>query len=219
MSGIDQTLFSSPFSAAYWRTALSDFKKLRTLVFAALMIAACSALGLIPSIPTTDPNVRVTWGFLARAVCGMVGGPVTALVFGAAEDTINFIIHPTGPYFPGYTLTTMLGTMIYALFLYRARPSVWRIFGAKLCTNVLNVTLGALWSAILYSKGYIYYMVKSFWKNLLMLPVQTVMLCVLVAALVPVLSRMGLIPRMEWRRGSQKKKEVPEKEGKEDPWD
>ncbi len=211
----DQTLFRTPFSPTYWRTAVADFKDLRILVFAAMMIAACNALAHIPSIPTTDPNVRVTWGFLARAVCGMVGGPVTALVFGFAEDTINFFIHPTGPYFPGYALTTMLGTMIYALFLYRAKFTpvtlAVRVFLAKLFTNILNVTLGALWSAILYSKGYYYYMVKSFWKNLVMLPVQAVMLFFLIGALIPILGRIGLIPRSSFRLKSKEPKEPWEK--------
>lgn len=192
----DNTLYKAPFSAAYWRSALADFKKLRILTFAALMIAACVALSYVPSIPIGDGGVRVTWGFLARSVCGMVGGPITALVFGLAEDTVSFMIHPTGAYFPGYALTTMLGTMIYALFLYRAKPTLMRVFLAKLFTNVLNVFLGSLWSAILYSKGYLYYMTTSFWKNLISLPVQTVMLFLLLKALTPALQQMGLIPRI-----------------------
>lgn len=214
----DLTAFQTPFSSDYWRCAVADSKDLRILVFAAMMIAACTALAQIPSIPTTDPNVRVTWGFLARAVCGMVGGPVTALIFGFAEDTINFFITPTtGPYFPGYALTTMLGTMIYALFLYRVKFTpmslVMRVFLAKLFTNILNVTLGALWSAILYSKGYIYYMVKSFWKNLVMLPVQTAMLFFLLAALIPILSRIGLIPVGGISRKNERENE------KKEPWE
>lgn len=216
MPASPQKTFASPFSAEYWRAAAAELKDLRSLCFAALMIAACSALSLIPSIPTTDPNVRVTWGFLARAVCGAVCGPVTALVFGFAEDTVSFLVHPTGPYFPGYALTTMLGTMLYALFLYRARftPASLplRVFGAKLCTNVLNVVLVSLWNAVLYGKGYLYYMVKSFWKNLVMLPVQTVMLVVLLTALLPILRRMELVPG-----GGERGEKPPEP--KEDPWE
>ena len=215
----DLTVFRTPFSPAYWRCAVADSKDLRILVFAAMMIAACNALAHIPSIPTTDPNVRVTWGFLARAVCGMVGGPVTALIFGFAEDTINFFLTPaTGPYFPGYALTTMLGTMIYALFLYRVKFTpvtlAVRVFLAKLFTNVMNVLLSSLWSAILYSKGYYYYMVKSFWKNLVMLPVQTVMLFFLLAALIPILIQIGLIPQSGFRL-EQKGKKGENKE----PWE
>lgn len=192
----DHTLYKTPFSTAYWRAALADFKQLRILTFAALMIAACVALSYIPSIPITvgGTGTRVTWGFLARSVCGMVGGPVTALIFGFAEDTISFFINPSGTYFPGYALTTMLGTMLYALFLYRAKPTLLRIFLAKLCTNALNVTLGALWSSILYGKGYLYTMTVSFWKNLILLPIQTVILYLLLGVLVPALQQMGLIP-------------------------
>ena len=223
MNDQDQRTFRTPLSPTYWKTALADFKKLRILVFAAMMIAACTALAQIPSIPTTDPNVRVTWGFLARAVCGMVGGPITALVFGFAEDTINFFIHPTGPYFPGYALTTMLGTMIYALFLYRARfgpvSLAVRVFLAKLFTNALNVVLGSLWSAVLYKKGYYYYVVKSFWKNLAMLPVQTVMLFFLVGALIPILSRIGLIPKSSFTLKKVRNGEKRASAGKKDPWD
>ena len=47
----------------------------------------------------------------------------------------------------------MLGVLTYALFLYRAPLRVWRIFCAKLVTNVQNVVLGALWIAILNSNG------------------------------------------------------------------
>lgn len=219
----DQTLFRTPFFPAYWRTALSDFQKPRMLVFAAMMVAACVALSYVPSIRINLVDMyapKVTWGFLARAVCGMVGGPITALVFGAAEDTVSFMIHPSeGPYFPGYALTTMLGTMIYALFLYRARFTpitlAVRTFLAKLCTNALNVTLGALWSTILSGteKGYIYYATASFWKNLIMLPVQTIVLFFLLAALIPILSRLGLIPRSSFSLG-RKEREAENRE----PW-
>ena len=194
-----RTIFRTPFSAAYWRCAAGDFRSLRSLVFAALMIAACIVLSKF-SIPIYA-GLKISFGFLARALCALVCGPVTALVFGAAEDTLSFFLSSSGdPYSPGYMLTTMLGTLIYALFFYRARVTVLRIFLAKLCTNVMNVFLGSLWSAVLYSKGYIYYMTNSMIKNTLMLPVQTLMLVVLFGALVPVLYRMGALPNQAERR-------------------
>ena len=192
-------LYRTPFSRAYWSDAVEDFKETRNLVFCALMVAACVALSYIPSIPVSD-GVNVTWGFLARSMCGMVCGPVSALVFGFVEDTVSFMMHPTGAYFPGYALTTMLGTMTYALFLYRTKVSVLRVFLAKLVTNIQNVLLGSLWSAILYGKGYIYYMAKSAVKNAVMLPVQAIMLVILFAALLPILGRMGVISKQTGSR-------------------
>ena len=37
-------LFKTPFSRAYWRCAVRDAKKTRTLVFSALMVAALSLI-------------------------------------------------------------------------------------------------------------------------------------------------------------------------------
>lgn len=220
-----QPLYRTPFSAGYWRAALADFRKLRTLVFSALMIAVCVALSYAPKV-VVAPNLEFNWGFLARALCSMAGGPVTALVFGAAEDTISFLLHPTGPYFPGYTLTTMLGNFIYALCLYRAplalpyrtrvdcgdgtrravlvTPLVFpRIALAKLLTNVQNVFLGSLWTYIIYGKKtYWAYMAASGLKNLISFPIQVILLYILFSAMLPVLARVGLIPREQARLGA-----------------
>lgn len=198
------SLYRSPFSRGYWKDACADFKKPRILVFSALMIAACVVLSYVPSIPITE-GVTVGWGFLARTVAALVGGPINALVFGFAEDTISFLINPKGVYFPGYALTTMLGTLVYALFFYRARVTVLRIFLAKLCNNILNVLLGSLWSYILYSKGYLYYVSTRIVSNGIMLPVQVVMLTALFAALIPVLCKLKLLPAgadglLHWRK-------------------
>ena len=192
-------LYRTPCSPAYWHEANLAMKCLKLLVFAALMIAVTRALSLIPGIPIW--HTKLTWGFLARSVCALVCGPVLGLVFGFVEDILGFVLQPTGDFFPGYTLTTMLGVLTYALFLYRAPLRIWRIFCAKLLTNVQNVVLGALWMAILNSNGRFsleaWYASASLSavKNLIMLPVQTVLLVLLLRALQPALQRTGMLPR------------------------
>ena len=192
-------LYPHPFSAAYWRDAAAELRDVRKLTFAALMIALCIVLSLIPSVPVGPAGVgaKITWGFLARSLCALVCGPVLGIAFGFAEDILSFFLTGGGgyPFFPGYTLTTMLGVFLYALFLYRCPVTVRRIFCAKLLTNLENVTLGALWTAILSGKAYWVTAPVSAVKNLVMLPFQTVLLCALFAALLPVLGRAGLVPK------------------------
>lgn len=186
-------IFKTPFSRAYWRCALADFKKTHTLVFSALMVAACVALSYLQSMPVVN-NIKITWGFLARALCALVGGPVNALLFGAVEDTVSYMMHPTGGYNPFYMFTTMLGVFTYALFLYRAEVTVLRVFLAKLVTNIQNVFLGGLGTYLFYSsKGYWAIVGASAVKNAIMLPIQTLMLALLFGALLPILHRMGLL--------------------------
>lgn len=183
-----------PFSAAYWRAAAGELKDLRKLTFAALCMALCIALSAIPSVPLWG-GAKVTWGFLARAVCAWVCGPVLGMVFAAAEDLLSFFLTGGGgyPFFPGYTLTTMLGVLVYALFFYRSKITVRRVFLAKLLTNVQNVTLGALWMAILSGKAWYVTAGGSALKNLICLPFQTALLMLLMTALGPALKKMGLV--------------------------
>ena len=190
------SVYPNPFSAAYWRDAASELKSVKKLAFAALMMAICLMLSYIPSVPLLG-GAKLTWGFLGRSICAMVCGPVMGLVFGCAEDLLSFFMTGGGgyPFFPGYTLTTMLGMLFYSLFLYRSRVTVRRIFLAKLVTNIQNVLLGALWSSILYGKAYLVLASGSAIKNLIMLPVQTVILVVLFSAVMPSLRKMKLVPR------------------------
>lgn len=189
------SLYPHPFSAAYWKAAASEFRNLRKLTFAALMIAVCIVLGYIPSVPLFG-GAKVTWGFLGRSVCAMVCGPLMGLAFGFAEDILSFFLTGGGgyPFFPGYTLTTMLGMLFYALFFYRAKITVRRIFLAKLVTNIQNVLLGALWTSILMGKAWVVTASGSAVKNLIMLPVQTVILVLLFSALLPMLRKLKLVP-------------------------
>lgn len=208
-------LYPSPFSRGYWRDAAAEMKDLRKLLFAALMIAACMILNRF-KIPLGE-NLSLSVTFLARALCSLVCGPVVAMVFAVAEDTISFFVSGGGyAYFPGYALTTMLGCLFYALFFYRARITWWRIIAVKVITNIQNVLLGSLWSAILYSKGYLYYLSTSAVKNLLYLPLQIVLLWLLLRALLPVLHRMGWLPR-QMGRSMEKSRATSEEKRTFDP--
>jgi len=217
-------IFKTPFSRAYWKRAAADAKKPRTLVFSALMVAACVALGYLRSVPVVN-NIRVSWGFLARALCALVGGPVNALVFGFVEDTVGYFMSPEEGWNPFYIFTTMLGVFTYSLFLYRAEVTVLRVFLAKLATSLQNVFIGGLGTYLFYSsKGYWVIVAGSAVKNAVMLPVQTVMLAALFAALLPILHRMGFLPdqagRLKlWKRPGRSGRKKARKEEETPPWE
>ena len=192
------TFHPNPFSRAFWRDAAKETGSLKKLTFAALMIALCVMLSHVPSVPLWG-GAKITWGVLARSVCAWVCGPVLGVLFGFTEDILSFFLTGGGglPFFPGYTLTTMLGVLFYSLFFYRQKITIRRIFLAKLITNIQNVLLGALWSSILYGKAYVVMATGSAAKNLIMLPFQTAVLVLLFSALLPALARMGLVGKQD----------------------
>lgn len=190
-----ETLYPHPFSKAYWRSAAAELKDVRKLTFAALMIALCVVVAQIPSIRLPG-DTRVGWSFLPKATCAWVCGPVLGSVFALAEDNLSFFMSGGGgdAYFPGYTLTSVLGVLTYALFLYRAKPTLTRIFCAKLVVNIQNVVLGSLWSAILTKQGWLVIAPLRAAKNIIMLPVQVLLLVLLFKALAAYLAKGRLIP-------------------------
>ncbi len=189
-----QTLYRTPFSLAYWNDARKDFASLKMLVSAALLVAMTRALSLIPAIPMG--STKFTFGFLARALCALVGGPVVGLAFGFVEDILGFLLHPTGDFFIGYTISTMAGLFFYAVCFYRAKITVWRIVLANVLVNYLvNALMGSLWSTIVRHGTYWGWFAESVVKNTVTLPLKVVMLYIMFQALLPILQRMGLIPK------------------------
>lgn len=187
---------ATPFSRSWWRTAADELSNLRMLTLAAIVTALRIVMGGL-YIPLGD-NLNIFFGYLINGLGSAIYGPVMALLAGFATDVVGYFIHPTGAFFPGYVLSTMMGSFFYALFFYRARITVLRVVLAKLSVNLLvNVGLGALWSAMLYSKGYYYYLAKSLAKNIALLPVEAALLWAFMRAVVPVCVRNGLLPGQE----------------------
>ncbi len=181
------------FSRAYWSAAFSELHDLRSLVFAALIVALSIVISSF-FIPVAD-NLRIYFKFIATAVGASVYGPVMAALVGIASDTLGFFIHPSGGYFPGYLLSEVLGNVVFALLLYRKHLSILRLFIARfIIAYGINVTLGSLWSAMLYSKGFLYYAATSIVKNSILLIPEVIILTLLFALLVPLFSRMNIIP-------------------------
>lgn len=52
------------------------------------MVAVCVALSYARSIPIFY-NIRITWGFLGRALCAHGMRPGERLAFGFVEDTVS----------------------------------------------------------------------------------------------------------------------------------
>ena len=153
--------------------------------------------GIIPVVPGIPiAHTKLTWGFLSRSLCALVCGPVMGLVFGFVEDILGFILHPTGEFFPGYTLSTMAGVLVYALCFFRRRITVVRLIAANLLVNLLvNAAMGSVWSTMVRGGVYWGWFIPSLAKNLVTVLPKAAALYFLFQALLPILQRMGLIPR------------------------
>ncbi len=173
---------SNPLKADYWRAAAAEFRNLKSLTTVAVFLAVTIIISGF-FVPLGD-NLKVFFTFLTKAVYCTVGGPLMGLAAGFAGDIIGYMLHPDGGFFFGYTVSSMLGSFLYGLCFYRTKITLPRIILAKASINLfVNMGLGCLWSAMLYGKGYLYYLAKSTVKNLLLLPLEVFLLFMMFAAL------------------------------------
>ena len=60
----------------------------------------------------------------------------------------------------------MLSGLIYGVMLYQRKPTILRLIVTRLLINYgSNVLLGSVWKAMLYGKGYLYYLSTGMVKN------------------------------------------------------
>ena len=194
-------LYPHPFSKAYWRDAAAEMKDIRMLVVTALMVAL--RIALKPFAIYIGPQMAIQTATLATALGAMIFGPVVAIPAAMVSDTIGFMIFPTGDYFLPFMLTEIAGTMIYALCLYRAKPSATRVIIARfLICFVVNVVLQQFIFAWQYTymgnpekaKDSIMGIMTTarIFKNLFFFPIESVVITLFLKVLVPITSRAKL---------------------------
>ena len=181
------------FTAEYWRSSAEKLKSTKYLALIGLFIA-CKVVASFVSIRVSE-NLYVSISFLFTSVEGAIIGPVAGMVSGAITDVVGYMVNSRGySFFPGYTLSAMLGVFVYAIFLYRRKITIAKLAAAKAVNNYfVNVLLGSLWSAMMMSKGYIFYATQSLIKNSILLPFEILALTALFNMLVPTLVRQKLI--------------------------
>lgn len=183
--------FRTPFSLAYWRQAAAEIKNPRVLVWAALIVAVRVAVKSI-AIPVGQ-SLNITIGFLPNALGSMVYGPVVALLAGAVSDVIGALLFPMGAFFPPFTLVEMLGSLLFALFLYRAPLKFWRIALSRLSVNLLcNLLLTPIFLAWMSGRAAVLVSAPRIAKNLLLFPAETLLLALFLGAMLPELKRLRL---------------------------
>ena len=134
------TLYSHPFSKAYWRDAAAELKDTHMLVFAALMIALRLVMKQV-AIPIT-PFLKINTAYFVNALGAMVFGPVMAMLAACITDVLGYIIRPEGMYFLPFILTEVGGSLVFALFLYRAKVTTTRVMLSRFAVSlVINVLL------------------------------------------------------------------------------
>ena len=190
-------LYSTPFHKAYWRDAAGELKSTKTLVIAALMIALRVATkGL--AVPIAPSLKLFSVASFINALSAMIIGPVMAIPAAFLSDFLGVLLWDgLGTYFLPYALQEIAGSVIWALLLYRAKPTPWRVMLGRLAICVLvNVLLGTaidrMWQQYYYGNSTVVLTIPRIVKNTFMFPIESVVMTFFLGLMVPITNRMGL---------------------------
>ena len=185
-------------SREYWRDAAKLLSNTRVLTYAAMIIALRVAVKLW-RIPIAD-GLFLTFDCYVNAIGSIVYGPVVALLVGAVSDSLGCIIAPSGPYFFPFIVVEMSSSFIFALFLWRQKLGPYRVLLSKFSVNfVSNIILTSLimkWNyAVVYGseKAYTFINAVRIVKNLITFPIESMLICIILGALIKPLKILKLI--------------------------
>ena len=191
------TLYPNPFSKAYWHDAAMELKDTKMLVIAALMIALRVSMKwtVIPLAPNLNINVGAP---LINAMGAMIFGPVVAALAACVSDLLGFLLFPQGGvYFLPYMFVEVAGSVLFALFFYRAKITVTRVilarFSMDLFVNIILNSLVSMWYyAAIMGKSYAFMILPAVIKNLCLFPIESFLLTLFLSVVIPITRRMKL---------------------------
>ena len=100
---------------------MAKLSDIRVLTVSAMMLALSTILGFL-KVPVTQ-LIELRFAFLPIACTGMLFGPAVGGIVGGLSDILGFIVKPTGPYFPGFTITAARISRGLPLLRLRRAPS------------------------------------------------------------------------------------------------
>ena len=154
---------------------MSQLKDVKVLTTTALLIAVATVLGFF-KIPINQ-LIELRFSFLPIAASGMLFGPVVGGLVGLLADVLGYMVRPTGPFFPGFTIATMISGVIFGAFLHKKKLTVPRVIVANLVeTIVVSLVINTFNLMILYGNPFWAVLSAKLLKNAIMFPINTCLL-------------------------------------------
>ena len=152
--------------------------KTKKIILSALFIAATIVLGRILSIRTGI--ITIGFSFVPIMLSAIILGPKYSTFIATISDIIGALLLPTGSYYFGFTVTSILTGLTYGLILYRKEFKLDKNFTKRLIISSILVTLlyngvlNTIW-IILINKGASKIVVPvRIIKQLIMVPIKVV---------------------------------------------
>lgn len=151
------------------------FRKLRVVDIVVLGIFM-SLLLILGRFTVGVQSWRLSFGFVVTAIASMLYGPLWSSSIAALTDIIGTLMSGS-VYFPGFTISAILGAAIYGYFFYGKEITWKRVIIAQLIiTVIVDAVLNTYWLTILCKTPFWAFLPVRALKELVMTPIQIAIL-------------------------------------------
>ena len=153
-----------------FRDSFHELKDVKALAMTAMLLAVAVVLGFY-TLQVTD-FIKIGFAFIADEMTGMLFGPVVGGLMGGAADLVKFLVRPTGPFFPGFTISGAASGIIYGMVLYKKPPTLGRVALANgIVMIVVNICMNTYWLTLLYGDAFFAILPARIIKQAVMYPI------------------------------------------------
>ena len=135
------------------KESLKELKKVSSISGVAMLTALKA---VIAQFTISVSNIlEIGFSGIIVGATAMLYGPWLSGLAGVIADTIEYMLRPSGPYFPGFALNEFVIAFIYGCFFYQKKITWKRVLLAQLLVMlIVNMLMTPLWLNILYGNSF-----------------------------------------------------------------
>ena len=152
-------------------------KAIQRLTISAMLLAVSVILGFF-KIPISQVS-EIRLQFVPVAAEGILFGSLYGGILGGLSDILCYIVRPTGAFFPGFTISSIVQGVIYGAVLHKDCSKRRILLAVILDTVAVSLILNPIWLMILYGNSFIVVFAGRIIKVLVMFPINTVLIIVI----------------------------------------